>query len=129
MKKILAVLGLVAISTSALADPLQYYRGPHGGDPFHGGYHGGYGGHRGGYGGYYGGGHHHNGGIDILAPLVIGGVIGYAINESNRQPTIYQQSPQVIYQQSPSRTVYQNCTAWIETVDQYGVTTRTRTCY
>jgi hypothetical protein len=60
--------------------------------------------------------------------MVSGGVIGYAINESHRQPTIYQQAPTVIYQQ-PTPTVYQNCTAWIETVDQYGVTTRTRTCY
>jgi opacity protein-like surface antigen len=124
MKKILAVLGLVAISTSALADPLQYYHGPHGGDPFHGGYHGGY------YGGYRGynhyENHYHSSGIDILAPMVIGGVIGYAINESNRQPAIYQQ-PTVIYQQ-PS-TVYQKCTAWVESIDQYGNVTRTRTCY
>ena len=33
MKKILTVLSLVAISTSALADPLRTYRGPYGGDP------------------------------------------------------------------------------------------------
>jgi len=41
---------------------------------------------------------------------------------------IYQQ-PQVIYQQP--QTVYQTqtCTAWVETIDRYGVATRTRTCY
>lgn len=33
MKKILIALGLVAISTSALADPLRTYNGPYGGDP------------------------------------------------------------------------------------------------
>ena len=43
----------------------------------------------------------------------------------NHPRTIYQQ-PQVIYQ---SQTVYQNCTAWVETMDHYGNITRTRTCY
>ena len=107
MKKILVVLGLVA-STSALADPLQHYHGPHGGYPY-GGYHGGY--------------HHydyHYNSYDPLVPLLIGGTIGYMINEANRQP-------QIIYQQAP--TVYQRCTAWVETIDQYGNITRTRTCY
>ena len=33
MKKLIAVLGLVVISTSAIADPLRTYRGPYGGDP------------------------------------------------------------------------------------------------
>jgi len=33
MKKLLVALGIVAISTSALADPLRTYRGPSGGDP------------------------------------------------------------------------------------------------
>jgi hypothetical protein len=32
MKKLLVVLSIVAISTSALADPLRTYRGPYGGD-------------------------------------------------------------------------------------------------
>lgn len=125
MKKIIATLLLATATTSAFADEAlrNYYGGHHGG--YYGHPHGGY------YGGYRGynhyENHYHNSGVDILAPLVIGGVIGYAINESNRQPTIYQQAPQVIYQQAP--TVYQKCTAWVETIDQYGVTTRTRTCY
>ena len=35
--------------------------------------------------------------------------------------------PRIIYQQP--QTQYQTCSAWTETVDQYGVTTRSRTCY
>ena len=111
MKKILTILALVGVSSSAFA---------HGWE--HGGYHGGYGGYP--HGGYYGGYRHydyHYNTYDPLVPLIIGGTIGYMINEANRQP-------QVIYQQ-PSTTVYQKCTAWVETIDQYGNVTRTRTCY
>ena len=35
--------------------------------------------------------------------------------------------PRIIYQQP--QTQYQSCTAWVETMDQYGTITRTRTCY
>lgn len=46
-----------------------------------------------------------------------------------RQPRIsYNQLLYPGYRQLP-RTQYQSCTAWVETVDQYGFTTRTRTCY
>ena len=125
MKKLIAVLALATTSMTAFADP-------HWGGHHHGGYYGGY------YGpqvihqnhSYYRG---SNAG-DILLPMVIGGVVGWSINEASRQPQIYQQ-PQVIYQQPPviyqqAPTVnYQKCTPWVESVDQYGVTTRTRTCY
>ena len=98
MKKILAGLALVALSTTAFAHD-------------HGGFRGGY---RGGYHGGYGGG--------WVAPALIGGVIGYELARP------YYQQPPVVYTQ-PAPTVYQNCTAWVETVDQYGNVTRTRTCY
>ena len=111
MKKLIAVLTLGFASITASADPLHGYHGPHGGYPYQA-----YGHH-----GYYGGGHsYHNGGIDFVAPMIIGGVVGYAISEAHRQPAI-------VYQQAP--TVYQTCTAWVETIDQYGNITRTRTCY
>jgi len=102
MKKLIAVLALATASTSAFE-----------------GYHGGYGGY---YGGYHGG-YYHGGGVNWVAPALIGGVIGYEL----AQPRYVQPAPTVIYQQAP--TVYQNCTAWVESVDQYGNVTRTRTCY
>ena len=46
----------------------------------------------------YGRGHHHGhpGRGDWVAPLVLGGVIGYAITQANR-PVIVQPTPTVIY--------------------------------
>ena len=67
----------------------------------HGGYRGGY------HGGYYRG-------YDPIVPMVIGGIAGYAIAEAHRQPPVVYQTPY--------------CTPWTETMDQYGVVTRTRTC-
>ena len=44
--------------------------------------------------------HHHGGGGNWVAPLVIGGIIGYAINNSQQpQP---QQPPVIVYQQPPA---------------------------
>lgn len=53
---------------------------------FRGGYYGGY------YGGYRGGYSHHGGAW--VAPLVVGGVLGYAL--SRPQPVVYQTSPVVV---------------------------------
>ena len=114
MKKLLAGLALIALSTSAFADG-------------HWGGYGGYGGYRGGYNHYEN--HYHGGGWGFAGPALIGGIIGYSMAQPRYYPepqVIYQQ-PQVIYQQPQS--VYQNCTAWIESIDQYGQVTRTRTCY
>ena len=106
MKKLLAVLGLVAISTTASA-----HDGWGHGHYNNGGYHGGYG-----HGGYY------NNNYNYVMPLLIGGVIGYELGQPRygSRVTTYVQ---------PSTPVYQNCTAWIETLDPYGNVTRTRTCY
>jgi hypothetical protein len=116
MKKLIAALLLTTASTAALA-------GGHGG-----GYGGGY---RGGYNHYEN--HYHGGGFGgggWVAPALIGGIIGYGMAQPRYypEPTVIYQQPPVVYQQSPSVN-YQRCTSWIETVDQYGVTTRTRTCY
>jgi hypothetical protein len=83
MKKLLAALGLVAISTSALAHHLGTWRRLSVAVMVvimvvmvtmktitYGGYRNSY---------------------EPLIPLLIGGTIGYMINEANRQPTIYQQ--------------------------------------
>jgi hypothetical protein len=121
MSKLLAALLLITTSTAAFADG---HFGGHGGG-YGGGYHGGY--------GHYEN-HYHGGGYgNFVGPALIGGVIGYAL----AQPRYYEPTPQVIYQQPPVVVTpgysqlprYQNCTAWTETIDQYGNTTKTRTCY
>jgi hypothetical protein len=71
--------------------------------------------------------HHHHGyyrGGNWVAPLVIGGVVGYALTRP--EPVIVQQP--VIVQPNP--TVLQNptCTPWTETQSSDGTITRTRTC-
>jgi hypothetical protein len=115
VKKLIALLALTVASTSAFADGHWGHGGGHG-------YHGGY--------GHYEN-HYHNSGVNWVAPALIGGIIGYELSQPRTvyvqpQPQVYYSTP--AYQQQP-RTVYQNCTAWIETIDQYGNTTRTRTCY
>jgi hypothetical protein len=67
MKKVLISLALLVVAGTASA---QWHH--------HGGYY------RGGYGGGW------------VAPLVIGGVIGYEINRAN-QPVVIQQQPQIVY--------------------------------
>jgi len=74
MKKLLLALSLLAVAGSASA---QWHH--------HGGYYRG--------GGYYSGG-------NWVAPLIIGGVIGYEINRAN-QPVIVQQPPVIIQQPQP----------------------------
>lgn len=69
MKKLLLALSLLAIAGSASA---QWHH----------------------HGGYYRGGCY---GCNWVAPLVIGGVIGYEINRAN-QPVIIQQPPVIIQQ-------------------------------
>jgi hypothetical protein len=101
MKKLLAI-GLIIASTSAMAD--------HG---FHGGYY------RGPSHGYW----RHEGGGNWawVAPVVVGGVIGYEI--ARPAPVIVQQvPPPVVYTQQP------NCSPWTEVQNPDGTITRTRTC-
>lgn len=100
MKKILTALALLAVAGTASA---QWH-------------HHGYYGHRG---GYYGGG--------WIAPVIIGGVIGYELSRPapvvvQQQPVIVQQPPTVIYQPK------ENCSPWTETQNPDGSITRTRTC-
>jgi hypothetical protein len=102
MKKI--ALALALLTTASVASAHGWERGP--------GY-----GYRGGYNHYEN--HYHGGGYNWAAPAIIGGVIGYELAQPR---TVYvQPQPQVVYQ-----TPY--CTPWTETMDQYGVVTRTRTC-
>ena len=84
MKRILLVTLLATLSTGAIADGRE-------------GRGGGYGGYRGGY--------HGGNGMGWIAPLAIGGLIGY---ELNRQPTVIYQQPPVVYQQAPMVNVQPN---------------------
>ena len=73
-------------------------------------------------------GHHRGGYGNWIAPVIIGGVIGYELNRPRyyEPPVIVQQTyPQsVVIQQHP----VQNCTPWTEVQNADGTITRTRTC-
>mgnify|MGYP003352033269 CR=1 FL=1 len=68
----------------------------------------------------------HNGGNQWgwVAPVVIGGAIGY---ELARPPVVVQQPP-VILQQPPVVVQQQNCSPWTEIRNPDGTVTVTRTC-
>jgi len=102
MKKLALVLGLICVTNVALAD--GYYRHGH-----HG---------------YYGGG-------NWVAPVLIGGVIGYEISRNNQPQQVIVQQPVYVQQvpaPAPYVVQYQNCTVWREIVNQNGTVTQTRTC-
>ena len=69
---------------------------------------------------------HHHGyyGNSWVAPLVIGGVVTYALTRP--EPIIVQQP--VIVQPPVQIPQGQNCTPWTETHSSDGTITRTRTC-
>ena len=66
---------------------------------------------------------YHSGGGGWIAPVIIGGVIGYSINRA--------QQPNTIIIQQPSVTVENNmeCSAWRETQQPDGTIKRERICY
>lgn len=80
-------------------------------------------------------------GSDILFPLVIGGIFGAAIANSNRQETIIvqqqppvyiQQQPPVIVQREqiiPPRELQMACYGWKEIQTPDGAIYRERSCY
>jgi hypothetical protein len=106
MKKILLTLSLFAMVGTASA---QWHH--------HGGYY---------HGGYYRGGGYYSGG-NWVAPLILGGVIGYEINRAN-QPVVVQQPPVIVQSQPVIVQQNQNCSPWTETQNPDGTITRTRTC-
>ena len=71
--------------------------------------------------------HHHHRGSNWVAPMVIGGVVGYALTRNYYEPVYnygYVPPPTVVVQ-PPVRAV---CTPWTETQHPDGSITRTRTC-
>ena len=77
--------------------------------------------------------HHHGhwqrgygGGWNWMAPVIIGGVIGYEIAQP-RPPVVITQQPPVIIQQ-PQVVQTQICSPWTEIRNPDGTVTVTRTC-
>jgi len=66
---------------------------------------------------------HHSGGWGWVAPVIIGGAIGY---ELARPPVVAQ--PPVVIQQPPVVVQQQNCSPWTEIRNTDGSVTVTRTC-
>ena len=66
----------------------------------------------------------HNGGgqWNWVAPVIVGGVIGYEMGRPAQPIVVNQLPPPVIYQQ-------QNCSPWTQIQNPDGTTTMTRTCY
>ena len=104
MKKTLAVLCLVVASVPALAQHRHH--------------------------GYHGHHRHYGGGGGWVAPLILGGVVGYAITR-NPDPVVVQ--PPVVIQQPPVVTnpplaANPTCGPWTETQQPDGSIVRQRTC-
>ena len=79
--------------------------------------------------GYHGGrGYWRHGGGDgwnWVAPVIVGGVIGYEIA---RPPVYVQPAPPVVVQQQPVVVQGQNCSPWTQIQNPDGSITTTRTC-
>ena len=73
---------------------------------------------------HYRGHYHGHGGW--VAPLIIGGTIGYVLNRP--APVVIEQPPVVVQQPPMVYQTNQNCTPWTETHSSDGTITRTRTC-
>ena len=97
MKKFLVLVTLMFISVAASAQ----YR--HWGHRYHGPYYGG--------GGW-------------VAPVLIGGVIGYELSKSNN--TVVVQQPSIVVEQAP---VSMECGPWKEIQTPEGKIYKERTCY
>ena len=66
--------------------------------------------------------HSSGGNWNWVAPVIVGGVIGYEMAQP-RPPVIVTQQPPVIIQQQ------QNCSPWTQIQNPDGTITTTRTCY
>jgi len=70
-------------------------------------------------------GHYYSGGPNWVAPLVIGGVVTYALTRP--EPMVIQQ-PVIVQQDQPTVIQNQNCTSWKEIYTSDGKIYRERTC-
>ena len=65
--------------------------------------------------------HHGSGQWNWVAPVIVGGVIGYELGRPAQPIIVNQTPPPVIYQQ-------QNCSPWTQIQNPDGTITMTRTC-
>ena len=72
----------------------------------------------------------HNGGWGWVAPVIVGGVIGYELARPPvyTQPPVVVQQPPVVIQQNPVVVQGQNCSPWTQIQNPDGTVTTTRTC-
>lgn len=100
MKRFILILALCATSVPALAQH-GHYR------PYH--HH-----------------HRHYSGGGWVAPLILGGVVGYAITRNN-EPAVVQPAPVIVQPQAlPQANPY--CGPWVEVQQPDGTIVRQRTC-
>jgi hypothetical protein len=97
MKKILVLIILMFISITAFAQH-RHWNHRH-------------------YGPYYGGG-------GWIAPVIIGGVIGYELSKTNTNNTVIIQQPSVVVEQTTME-----CSPWKEIQTPEGKIYKERTCY
>ena len=73
---------------------------------------------------------HPGGGWGWVAPVVVGGVIGYELTRPPvyTQPPVVVQQPPVVIQQNPVVVQGQNCSPWTQIQNPDGSITTTRTC-
>lgn len=102
MKKLLLSLLLMVFSAPAFAGPHHHHR-------HHGHQHWNH--------------HHHHAGRWI-APVIVGGLVGYAL----AQPTIVNSAPIVVQQPLPATETYLTCTEWKEVMQSNGTIVRERYC-
>jgi hypothetical protein len=104
MKNILLSLLLMVFSAPAFAGPAHHHRHHHG---------------------YHHGNHwNHSHAGRWIAPVIIGGAIGYAL----AQPTIVQPAPMIVQQPLQPTETYLNCTEWKEVMQPNGTIIRERYC-
>ena len=99
MKNILLSLLLMVFSAPAFAGPTHHHRHHHG----------------------Y---HHHAHAGRWIAPVIIGGVVGYAL----AQPSVAQSAPVIVQQQPVIIQDSTNCTEWKEVMQPNGIIVRERYC-
>ena len=103
MKKILLAALLITVSGSAMAYGHAYGHGY---------------GHRG----------YHGPSYRWVAPVIIGGAMGYGLGRYYTPPPVIVQQPPVVVQQAPVIVQDQNCTEWREIQYPNGSITRERIC-
>ena len=75
-------------------------------------------------------GHGHGGGFGWVVPMVVGGVVGYAVGHAQQPTVVVQPTPQVVPQPyyTEQVQVVPQCGPWREIQQQDGTVVRERVC-